>query len=641
MNSAHTSKGPWAHRALVYLFSLLFGLLVYWLLGFLVGDIATWPGPNYRQIEQSMLDPQVTQELAALKSQIEETNRAIADHRQRQSVLRDSASNSEQTMNRLLELQRLTLQKGLKPSGDELAALAESEKLFLDNQRKYQEINERIASLSEQVRELESRQRAAQKRAEAQREPISREFDRQHARHQLKVAALKLSLLTPLLVLAVWLFLKRRGGLYAPLIYGLGLAVLVKTLMVMHEHFPRRYFKYVLIVMALLLVARILVYLLRLAAFPRADWLLRQYREAYERFACPICAYPIRRGPLKYLYWNRRSLKKLNVPLAAEGATDEPYTCPACGTRLFEECPACKRMRHSLLPICSQCGAEKPLPATGAAAAPGGAPARQGGSGGFTLIEVLVVVAVIAVLAGLLLPVLSRGKGRAQGIACASNLRQLAVALELYSHDHEERFVNNHGINETLRRRENWVNNVQDWLESEGNTNRATLASGKLAPFLAGNTDVYKCPADKSAADNGPRIRSYALNSMVGDPGELTNRFNPHLVQFFGWGDLPSPAAIYFFLEEHPDTLNDGFFMNRWAEYRWGNLPASYHNGAANLTFGDGHVESHRWALADTRRPPVKGGAAGTFEPAGPEDYNWLKERTSIPNDSAPASVVR
>lgn len=249
----------------------------------------------------------------------------------------------------------------------------------------------------------------------------------------------------------------------------------------------------------------------------------------------------------------------------------------------------------------------------------------------FTLIEVLVVIAIIGILAALLLPALGRAKGHAQGVACANHIKQLALALGLYADDNQDRLVNNHGVLETLERRENWVNNVQDWLSSEGNTNLALLTSGKLAPYLGQSTEVFRCPSDKSLAENGPRIRSMSLNSMVGDPGELTNRFNPQLVQFFRVADIPDPAHIYFFLDEHPDTINDGFFMNRWAEYRWGNLPASYHNGAANLSFGDGHVESHRWELGDTRRPPVKGGAGGTFESAGPTDYDWLKERTSVP----------
>jgi len=241
-----------------------------------------------------------------------------------------------------------------------------------------------------------------------------------------------------------------------------------------------------------------------------------------------------------------------------------------------------------------------------------------------------VVIAIIAILAGLLLPALSKAKERSLALGCLNNLRQLHMALGLYSDENLDLLINNHGIQETMARKQNWANNVEDWLSSDGNTNLSTLTDGKLSPYLSGSTAVFKCPSDKSIAENGPRIRSFSLNSLCGDPGELTNKFNPQLKQFFLWTDIPDPAAIYVFLDEHPDTINDGFFMNRWDEFRWGNLPASYHNGAANLSFADGHVEPHRWVLADTRRPAVKGGAGGTFVRAGPEDYNWMKEHSSV-----------
>jgi prepilin-type N-terminal cleavage/methylation domain-containing protein/prepilin-type processing-associated H-X9-DG protein len=255
---------------------------------------------------------------------------------------------------------------------------------------------------------------------------------------------------------------------------------------------------------------------------------------------------------------------------------------------------------------------------------------RAGQKPGFTLIELLVVIAIIAILASLLLPALSRAKMSAQAAACGNNIKQLSLAWLIYTDDNDQLLVNNTGTVDTRAHRRSWVNNIQDWAASEENTNAAYILSGKLAPYVNNSLRVYKCPSDQVAAQNGQRLRSFSMNSLVGDPLINPNRFNPTWVQFLKMSQFPGPANFYVFVEEHPDTINDGYFMNRWDVIKWGNLPASWHNGAANISWADGHLERHRW-IPNTVRPPVRNGVGSSgFVPSPATDYLWLRERTSV-----------
>ena len=251
----------------------------------------------------------------------------------------------------------------------------------------------------------------------------------------------------------------------------------------------------------------------------------------------------------------------------------------------------------------------------------------------FTLIELLVVIAIIAILASMLLPALSKAKAKAQGAACLNNVKQLTLAWSVYADDHEDRLVNNHGIGQTREDRNNWVNHVLDWGSVEENTNKVYVTHALLGSYLGHSAGVFRCPSDRSKAENGRRTRTYSMNHLVGDPGTLLDEFNPDYVQLMKASNASMASRTFLFIGEHPDTLNDGFFMNRLNEDKWGNLPASYHDGAANLSFVDGHAETRRWQVTGpggTVRSPVQGAAEGGFAAVPNTDYEWLRARSGV-----------
>jgi predicted RNA-binding Zn-ribbon protein involved in translation (DUF1610 family) len=354
-------RGPLAHRIVIGFFTVLLAILTYWSLDFVMADISSLRGPQYEDVEARLLDKALVNEETALKREADGVEQARKEIVAAQDSLQASTVSLRETMNQLLEIQRLSLQRGAVASESEAKALAESKSLFLANQARYQQLNGQLDKLREQSLAIQAKEQSISVRLEGQRKEAHRQYDELHRRHEWKQAAIKLLVLIPLLFLAYYFFQTKRSSILAPIIYAVSAAVMVKFFEVLHEYFPSKHFKYILMTIAIALVVRVLVYLLRMIASPKADFLLRQYREAYERFFCPICRYPIRRGPLRYAFWTKQSLRNLAISGPAAQTNDEPYACPACGAMLYEKCPMCDGIRHSLLPHCEKCGASKEI----------------------------------------------------------------------------------------------------------------------------------------------------------------------------------------------------------------------------------------------------------------------------------------
>ena len=275
------------------------------------------------------------------------------------------------------------------------------------------------------------------------------------------------------------------------------------------------------------------------------------------------------------------------------------------------------------------------------------------------------VIAIIAILAAMLLPVLSRAKQKAQGIQCMNNLRQIALAWKVYASENNGVFpVNATTTALSIIDNVDWVSCEEDYNGNPDDTDAARLVDpthSLLAPYQP-NAKLYKCPTDPSL-DHGltgnPRVFTYDMSQTVGCASDGTR--NGHVTSnnqsqgqwacivgsnplggslaiyrnYIKESDViaPGPSDLFVFTEEDPDSKNNPDFAFAMpvnpspGGFRWVDYP---HQMAAAMccafAFADGQLrEIHRWLEPNLIPPPLPGSSwTEGIAPGSVTDCGWL-----------------
>ena len=221
--------------------------------------------------------------------------------------------------------------------------------------------------------------------------------------------------------------------------------------------------------------------------------------------------------------------------------------------------------------------------------------ARASRSRGFTLIELLVVVAIISILAAMLLPVLAGAKARARRSQCASNLRQMGVAAQIYSGDNADLFPFAYYFDVADARLYCWDFTTD---ESTGRVVPGVLWQGQTNP------QIQQCPSFSGSANwSGDPFTGYNYNtSYIGHgqgesqtdptgqaaplPARTAAIHQPCNTAMFGDGQY-SGGADKFMRAPFPNPGDANFSGGRYA-----GTQGFRHERRSNAAFCDSHVEA-------------------------------------------------
>jgi prepilin-type N-terminal cleavage/methylation domain-containing protein len=245
---------------------------------------------------------------------------------------------------------------------------------------------------------------------------------------------------------------------------------------------------------------------------------------------------------------------------------------------------------------------------------------------GFTLVELLVVIGIIALLMGILLPVLAKAREEARRVVCVSNVRQLTAAWLMYCYEHKGRFCSSNTQAGPPHSPNNWFGPYNDngfhlggypdpqpdvfWSWNGAGVVYQDIEAGLLWPYVK-SISVYRCPNVEVVPNSSYQINGL-LAGEIGTPRTL-----------FALNEIKRASATFVFIEGYdPHGWLVNCFktpLNPSRSFSQRGAPGQNHQrhtnspGGTALAFADGHAIF--WSYGDPKTSAIRGAPGNIPDP--------------------------